>query len=431
MRTSLLLSLLVVVSAHADVIHLKTGRVEGTVVSQTDSHIVVQTKVGKVTFRRTDVVRIEEKTSPLQTYQKMAAQLKDDDADGHFSIGRWCTDHHLTRQAREHYEKVLAIDANHAGARQRLGYVLKDGKWLTRSEAKEADGLVLYNGKWMTPEERDEQVHRKTVVRLLARMQTVVDNPRSSDVDATVERFEAALGRQPGVPGNMAVQAMLQKLTREAGDAKRDRTYVARTALLTLLARQGSERGTELIRRTAILDREPTVREAAVQILVRQKDVDNTAWFVRLLRVFSGDRYRLRGTKKTRGMARRGLARAAEALGALGDPQAIPALAQAMIVRFHIPTNTDEIPPMSMGFSSGGLAGPGTVVTDGRGNNFTVPITENTNWGLGEENDQVEDPTFFNEAAYSALRSITKQDFGQDERAWLSWWYRNRHEFLD
>jgi hypothetical protein len=419
-------------SAHADVIHLKTGKVEGTVVEQNDTHVVIETKVGKVTFRRADVVRIEEKESPLDVYAKMAAQLADDDADGHFSLGRWCTDRRLYREARRHYEKVLAIDTNHAGARQRLGYVLKNGKWMTHTEAKEADGFVKHNGKWMTAEERDELLHRKAVSHLLSRLQRVVDDARRYDADQLAERFEAALGREPGVPGDMALRAMLQKLSREAGKAKRDRTYTERVALLTLLARQGSEQSNELMRRTAIIDREPTVREAAVLLLVRQKDVANTAWFVRLLRVFSGERYRLRGSKKTRAMARRGLYRAAEALGALNDPKAIPALANALIVRFHIPQNTDEIPPMTLGFSTGGLAGPGTVVTDSRGNQFVVPVTENTNWGLGDEElEQVEDPTFFNEAAYSALRKLTGQDFGQDKRRWLSWWYRNRHEYED
>ncbi|NQT87079.1 hypothetical protein HQ560_09960, partial [bacterium] len=428
MKISLLLSLVLALSARADIIHLKTGKVEGTVVQQDAARVVVQTKVGKVTFSRSDVVRIEKKVTPVDTYRKMTAEVGADDADGHFSIGRWCTDHHLSREARFHYEKVLAIDPNHAGARQRLGFVLKDGKWMTRSQAKEADGLVQHNGKWMTAEERDEQVHRKIVSRLLLRLQYVVANPKRSDVDEMAERFEAALGRQPGVPGDMAVRSMLKKLTREAGSAKRDRTYTARAALLTLLARQGSDKANELVRRTAIIDPEPTVREAAVHILVRQKDVANTAWFVRLLRVFAGDRYRLRGSRKTRGMARRGLYRAAEALGSLGDPRAIPALANSMIVRFHIATDGDEIPPMSLGFSAGGMSGPGTLVTDGRGNQFVVPITENTNWGLGDAANQVEDPTYFNEAAYSALRSITRQDFGQDKRTWLSWWYRNRHE---
>ena len=44
-----------------------------------------------------------------------------------------------------------------------------------------------------------------------------------------------------------------------------------------------------------------------------------------------------------RATARRVLRRASQALAGLHDPHAVPALARAMIVRFHIKENTDEL----------------------------------------------------------------------------------------
>jgi hypothetical protein len=80
---------------------------------------------------------------------------------------------------------------------------------------------------------------------------------------------------------------------------------------------------------------------------------------------------------------------------------------------------------MQMGFSSTSLVGTETY-TDPYGNQLAVPITEGMNWGLDQSERETEDPFFFNDSAYNALRALSKQDFSHDQRAWLAWWYRNR-----
>jgi hypothetical protein len=85
---------------------------------------------------------------------------------------------------------------------------------------------------------------------------------------------------------------------------------------------------------------------------------------------------------------------------------------------------------MTIGFSTTTARSAG-IISDSQGNQYVAPVTEGTNWGIGqgETEKAVEDAYFFNENAYMALRKLTGQDFSNDKRAWLAWWYRHRHDF--
>jgi hypothetical protein len=423
---------LLLTTARADIIHLKRGKVEGTIVSKTDTEVVVQTTVGKVTLNASDIVSIERKSSPMEVYRQMAAKVGEKDDDGHFALGLWCSDQKLFGEAHKQFQAAVAIDPNHKSAREKLGFVLKDGKWLTRSQAKEAEGFVRMGDGWVTPEQRDAALNKEASVAWLRRLRAVVAKGPMS-VDAVTARLGACLGDKAGEPGEGALRALLAEMIKSAQDARRDRDREgeARIALLDLLVGQKSSEALDLVRRAAIGDPNDGVRGVAIKRLAAQKAVENTAYFVGLLRDYTGPRYRLQGDKRTRSIARRVLHRAAEALGVLGDPRAIPALAEAMFVRFYIAENADDTPPpMSLGFNSTRVGGM-PMVTDARGNQFVAPVTEGTNWGLGPgdiERD-TEDPLFFNDSAYNSLRKLSGQDFSHDKRAWLAWWYQNRFNF--
>jgi hypothetical protein len=420
-------------SAAADVIHLKHGKVEGVVVERTTERLVVQTKAGKVTLDPAEVVRVERKTTPLSLYREMAADVEPDDAAGHYALGLWCAKNKLFRQAREEFEKTIELDPNHAGARKRLGYVHKDGEWMTRAEAKRADGLVLHDGKWITPEERDTIERRGAVLGWQRRIRQFLSRgPR--DPERRAAALSAMLDKADDPAAEYAARSILHDLMMDAFDSKRDKADGLRLALVHALGEEPGTRDRKLLQRMAVQDRSPQVRAAALEVLADPKNVADTAFFVGLLDRFTGERYRVKGSAKQRMLARRALRRAAEALRTLDDPRAIPALAKALFVRFHIPGQGDDLPPMQMNLQAPQVAG-GQVVTDSYGNQMVVPVRQQTNFGLdgftGEDAEPVEDGFFFNEAAYSALREITGKDFGTDKRAWLAWWYRNKHNLVD
>jgi len=418
--------------AAGDVIHLKSGgRVEGAVVSRTAAELVVQTGAGKVTLKTADVARIEAKATPFDVYREMAAKVKADDADGRYALGLWCQDHKLYREARAEFEKTIALDPNHKGARARLGYVLREGKWLTDAEAKKADGMVLMDGKWVTSEERNLAEQRAVAAAWVKRLRQLVAQSPTSEA-AVADRILKAIGDRPREAPDMAIRTVLEEMIRDAIEAKLDRTQEVRLALVGLVAAQKAPEAADILRKTAVRDIDARVRAAAIKALAAQKNIENTAYFVALIQRFTSPKVRLEGDKQTRATARRVLRRASEALAGLGDLRAVPALASAMSVYFRIKAGSDdELPPLSISLGTTHLA-DAAIVTDPFGNQIVVPITENTNWGLEPSFERnVEDPFFFNDAAYNALRSLTGQDFSHDKRAWLTWYYRNRQNFED
>lgn len=422
------------VLARADVVRLKSGgSVEGVIIRQTKTQVVVQTNSGgKVTLRLADVASIERKPSAFQVYRDMLAKLSDDDADGHYSLGLWCQEHRLFRQAREQFEKAVAINPNHRGAREKLGHVLLDGRWVTKAEAMKANGFVRHEGEWLTAEQVAEKKNRQAAVAWVGRLRRVAFRaPRNPDTIEELLRRE--LGQKPPEPAQVALRSMLADLLQEAEKAKTDRAGDIRLALARLVGEQEHEKATLLLRRCAMHDPDPGVRQGVVAGLAEQKNVENTAYFVGLLRRFTSERVRLSGDKRLRGIARLVLKRAAHALEGLGDPRAVPALARAMVVHFYVPKE-DEAgpPPLTIGFSTTTLVGTQSFI-DPFGNQFVIPLTEGSNWGLEPPlpDKDADESFFFNSAAYEALRAMTGQDFAHDKRAWLAWWYRNRHNFED
>jgi membrane protein involved in colicin uptake len=60
-----------------------------------------------------------------------------------------------TAAVRPLAKAVIAKDPDHAQARQVLGFVKQDGKWMKPAEAALARGEVLFRNQWMPPAQRD------------------------------------------------------------------------------------------------------------------------------------------------------------------------------------------------------------------------------------------------------------------------------------
>jgi hypothetical protein len=154
MRKILSLLILMPSMGLADDVHLKGGAViSGRIVEQTEAMISVDIGDGVVGFPMARVERIEKKRSALDEYDARAARLRVDDAAGWRSLGGWASHEGLPAQSSRAYEHVLTIAPGDAEARQALGYVLVDGRWLTEEEGYRAAGYVKHDGEWMTPAE--------------------------------------------------------------------------------------------------------------------------------------------------------------------------------------------------------------------------------------------------------------------------------------
>lgn len=152
-RSACLIAILCLVTVAAgDVVHFKNGgSIEGQVVPTADG-VVVKLPAGEVHISQAAIARIEKAPSALDEYQKRLAALRPDDAEAQFQLGAWARAHGLKGQARSHFEKAVALNGDHAAARQALGYRLVGGRWLNADGEMRVRGLVKHEGQWMTPE---------------------------------------------------------------------------------------------------------------------------------------------------------------------------------------------------------------------------------------------------------------------------------------
>jgi hypothetical protein len=140
------------VPALADVVHLKSGGTLEGQVTRTPDGVVVKLPAGEVRISNDAIARIEKKPAVLDEFQKRAAALKRGDVAAHFALAQWAQNKRLKTQARDLFQRVIALDPNHAQARHALGYRLVGGQWLTEEQQMKARGLVKHDGQWMTPE---------------------------------------------------------------------------------------------------------------------------------------------------------------------------------------------------------------------------------------------------------------------------------------
>lgn len=140
--------------ASADVVYLKdAGTITGRVVEQTDEFVKVDIGDGVLGVPASRVERIEKGKTPLDEYDARASRLDADDVKGWRSLGRWARQQGLYSQTKEAFENVLANAPDDPEARDALGYVQIDGKWMTEEESYRARGFVRYEGEWMTSAE--------------------------------------------------------------------------------------------------------------------------------------------------------------------------------------------------------------------------------------------------------------------------------------
>lgn len=206
------LVLLATPSVSADIVILKNGkRLEGRVEEAGDS-IVIHLRHGSVKIRRDRIESIVKKTTALDEFHekaealeaKAAAEKLDGPARAElwYELAGWALEQDLPRSRLDALQQTLAADPDHAKAREALGYVRFDGRWVTGAERHRAMGLVQYEGQWVTAEARDDAVRAAEAARI-------------ADLEAGREAAEAKL-KQAQIEKLEAEQDLLRAKTQEA-----------------------------------------------------------------------------------------------------------------------------------------------------------------------------------------------------------------------
>lgn len=154
MRKAVLLLLLTSGPLLADEVYLKGGaKLSGRVTEQTEERVTVDVGDGLVGFSTDRVERIVKGPSALDEFDQRASRLAAQDADGWRALGKWAAGKGLSSQSSAAYRKVLDVAPDDPEAREALGFVRLDGRWVTEEESYRAQGFVKHDGEWMTPAE--------------------------------------------------------------------------------------------------------------------------------------------------------------------------------------------------------------------------------------------------------------------------------------
>lgn len=184
----------------ADTVYLKGGgKVSGRIMTRTETDVQVDVGAGTIKVPMANVDRIVEGRSALDGYAERAAALGPQDVDGWRELGRWARSQGLNTQARQAYEKVLALAPNDAEANQAVGKVAVDGRWMSEEESYRARGYVKFEGEWVTPEERSHQQSEQRARDAEARAKEA--EARTQEAEARAQEAEAAAQEaQEGIP---------------------------------------------------------------------------------------------------------------------------------------------------------------------------------------------------------------------------------------
>jgi hypothetical protein len=208
MHTRLLFLAAVFTSAvvSADEVYLKGGgKLSGRVVQKTATSVEVDVGAGQVTVPADRVERIVEGRSALDAYYDRAGALDPKDREGWAALARWASDQGLGTQAREAWNRVLALDPGSAEANEALGNVEVNGRWMSEDAGYQARGFVRFDGEWMTPAEaqaieRERALADSDRARAQAEARARQAEARAEEAEARAKEAEAAQQTQQGLP---------------------------------------------------------------------------------------------------------------------------------------------------------------------------------------------------------------------------------------
>jgi len=152
LRTLPLSLFLFAAAVHADEVHLNDGRILSGKVVRQGGKVYVSDRDRKYVLKDSEIREIKTAKSFMDEFEDRAAKLPNDDPEAIYEFGLWLEENEWPTRATRAFERVIEIDADHRGARRKLGYKLYEGEWVSPDELKRKKGLVQWevDGKWYT-----------------------------------------------------------------------------------------------------------------------------------------------------------------------------------------------------------------------------------------------------------------------------------------
>jgi tetratricopeptide (TPR) repeat protein len=137
---------------------LDGGIVRGEIIDETEDYILIRRKSGDIQqLSKERIESIERGPSFNEEFERRWKSLNERDVDGFFELGIWAEDRGRRTEAEKCYKRVIALNPDHEGARERLGHKKYKDKWYTNDDDYyKAMGMVKFGDLWVTPDEKEK-----------------------------------------------------------------------------------------------------------------------------------------------------------------------------------------------------------------------------------------------------------------------------------
>lgn len=377
---SLVVACAVTACASADLIELKNGgKLYGEITNAGDlkakNHAIATDGGGSLSIPRDQVLRIVPLTEAQEEYHRRSLTVADT-ADAHWQLADWCRQQKLVIEYRDELNKVLELDPNHERAHLALGHKKHGGGWSSRDEVMAARGMLWYGGKYHTQQHIELLEQAKAVkktdadwrnqLKLWRRWLTGRYKDRSAEAEQNFRKL-----KDPG-----AAPALVALIDEEENPD-------IRRLLVDIAAPMETPLVLDKLVALSIHDPDDDIRYAALQHLIATGRPGLVGPYVRLL------------TSNDNAMVNR----AAEALGQIGNRDAIGPLINAVVTKHK------------------------TQVAGGNPNQHAYTFTPSGGGGMtfGSAPPKVITQEIENPAVLAALTKISGANFGFDQAAWRNW----------
>jgi hypothetical protein len=383
----LVLSVLLVpcVPARADIFQLTDGgEITGKLVERgPDDEYIIQSDLGaNVTLRKDQVKDIVHQSEHQTEYDARSRSLPDT-VPAHRALADWCEQKQLKSLAEHHLRRIVELDPNDEQARTSLGYQLHQGKWLTRDAIMAERGMRFYDGQYRTAQEiallEREKVHKSSEIEWLRQLKLW----RGWLESRRPGRAEEAQAEISAITDPQAATSLVRML-----DAERDEDL--RFMWMEILSQVHHPASMRKLIDLSIDEPDRETRLQCVEYLLGTNDEIDIQPYVKALLSKDNEIVNI----------------AAEALGQIGNRDAISPLIGALVTRHKFAVVPQG--ELSATFSRDGSGGAG--LSAGNKPQFIQQDLENV------------------EVRRALIALSGDQDFGFNERAWSRWYENERSQ---
>lgn len=369
--------------ARADVFHLTDGgQITGQLVERgPDDQYVIESQFGaRITLAKDQVKDVDSQSEFQSEYDSRSRSLPDTVA-AHRSMAAWCKKKNLSELADHHLKRIIELDPNDEAARTSLGYQLHHGQWLTRDEIMAERGMRFYDGQYRTAQEiallEREKIQKTSEIEWLRQLKLWRDWLDSRRED----KAEQARSNLVSITDPAAATSLVRMLENE-----RDEDLRLMWIEIMGQVRHGATMN-KLIDLSLIEPDRETRLQCVEYLLDMKQDIDIQP-YVKALLSKNNDIVNI----------------AAEALGLIGDPDAISPLIDALVTRHKFAIESQG--ELSASFSPDGSGGSG--LSAGNKPKFVQQDIENS------------------EVRRALIALSGGLDFDFNERAWSNWYINER-----